>query len=82
MPETTEQVDHKAEALAALEAAREVGPDDSEFSLLIAEAQTHSNLAIAEGQQRVAEEIASLRGELHEVGRQINYLTEQGSLGC
>ena len=62
----TEQVtDHKAEALRLLEESygapasslEQAGRDS------IAVALVHSNLAIAEGQERVAEEIAKLRRE-------------------
>lgn len=51
-------VDHKAEALKALETARSLNTNDP---LLLAEAETHSNLAIAEGQERVAEELEGIR---------------------
>lgn len=63
---SAENTDHKAEALRQLEEADDVrcgrvppgsSPDPERVQQLQAEALVHSNLAIAEGQERVAEEI-------------------------
>lgn len=64
MPKDTPQVDHKAKALNGIEAAFELGAkngQDDAIPILLAEAQVYSNLAIAEGQDRVAEELKSTR---------------------
>lgn len=71
MPETTNQVDHKAEALRLLgEAGEESGKldggDHAFVEQLRAEALVHSNLAIADGQERVAEELKNLRRGLRD----------------
>lgn len=62
MPETTQQVDHKAEALKLVERAaedsRQVSYEAAEHSLKLA--LVHSNLAIAEGQERVAEALEKI----------------------
>lgn len=63
MSKDTPQVDHKAEALRLLEvsaAARE-NAEFEQAAQAVAEATIHSNLAIAEGQERVAEETKLLR---------------------
>ena len=58
------KVDHKAEALRLLEEADELRmgkkPDPRGEKLLQAAALVHSNLAIAEGQERVAEELSRI----------------------
>jgi hypothetical protein len=68
MNEPKQQVDHKAEALRLLENADELRmgkkPDLRGESLLKAAALVHSNLAIAEGQERVAEQLSFLREEI------------------
>lgn len=57
--------DHKAEALASLARAHELGEGSGGHDLAIpiftAAAQVHASLAIAEGQERVAEEIKAFR---------------------
>lgn len=72
MPKTTEQVtDHKAEALRLLEwignPIETGGGDDPRSADVLAVATIHSNLAIAEGQERVAKETKQLRLCLDEV---------------
>jgi len=66
MPKDTPQVDHRAEALSALDAARRVNPNDPEYPILLAEAESHSNLAIAEGQERVAEALEAANQDRRE----------------
>jgi hypothetical protein len=62
--EPTEQVDHKAEALTLLAEADTARLDRhrGHAKQLRAEAQIHSNLAIAEAQERVADELKRLVG--------------------
>jgi hypothetical protein len=65
----TEQTDHNAEALRLLSEASEQRGWDGESARIERcriEAQVHSNLAIAEGQERVAEEIRKLRDSADE----------------
>lgn len=63
MSKDTPQVDHKAEALDLLSRARKDFADGYKDGsrLLCNRALVHSNLAIAEGQERVAEEIKAFR---------------------
>lgn len=58
-----EPIDHKAEALRLLERASSTTSTTDE---LVAVAFVRSNLAIAEGQERVAEEIKLLRHQREE----------------
>jgi len=58
-PKTTEQVDHKAVALGLLRLLYGGVPLSVESKQQAA--LVHSNLAIAEGQERVAEEIKAFR---------------------
>jgi len=63
--EPTEQVDHKQAAEGrlsrAVDLANQSAGTDSYIYIALAEAQVHSNLAIAEAQERVADEINRLR---------------------
>jgi hypothetical protein len=63
MSQDTEQVDHKAEALKALSRRTpgKIGKPESASDPDYGAALIHSNLAIAEGQERVAEELTELR---------------------
>lgn len=56
--------DHKAEALRLLEESQGAPSDDPGCFALLQDALIHSNLAIAEEQGRVAEEIKGLRSAL------------------
>jgi hypothetical protein len=60
MPRTDpdQQVDHRAEALRLLDHSRRMGTDGSSPAM---HAAAYALLAIAEGQERVAEEINRLR---------------------
>lgn len=60
------EIDHKAEALRLLKPLRE-GSTAAERDRQVQRALVHSNLAIAEGQERVVEEIKQLRLCLDEV---------------
>jgi len=77
----SEQVDHRAEALRLIDAAFEREASDGEpeaARLLAAEAQVHASLAIAQGQERVAE---ALEGQVE--GRYRLALAEiVGATGC
>jgi len=70
-----EQVDHKAEALRSLADADEERCseecEDDRVDQLNFEAFVHSNLAIAEGQERVAEGLKGIRSELAELNAQV-----------
>lgn len=59
-----EPIDHKAEALRLLALTEPMTCDSVEADSLRQEAFIHSNLAIAEGQERVAEKIAALEKAL------------------
>lgn len=56
MSQTEQVTDHKGEALSALTAARQVNPNDPEYPILLAEADVHSNLAIAAKLRRIRED--------------------------
>ncbi len=65
MPETTHQVDHKAEALRLIEESDLFQRKDifDATDRYMRKALVHSNLAIAEGQERVAEAIGDALGD-------------------
>ena len=68
MPKDTDQVDHRAEALRLLEWVGDVcGPGDPRTDTVIAQAQVHASLAIAEGQERV---VGALEGRVEGLYRQ------------
>ena len=73
MPENGQQVDHEAEALKLLDSAWEAneegfgGDPVAAADYDLASASVHASLAIAEGQERVAEEIRQFRLTLDEV---------------
>ena len=58
MPNPDQHTDHRAEALKYLKA---VSGSASTLDDLLAIAQAHASLAIAQGQERVAEEIKAFR---------------------
>jgi len=62
MPKDTPQVDHKAEALMLLEDASTIKETNPLAFVNLLEAHVHSNLAIAEGQERVARELERIAG--------------------
>ena len=64
MPENTRTLNHKAEALRLLEQSCSVPTDDPGCGIFLQEALVYSNLAIAEGQERVAEAVDALREEI------------------
>jgi hypothetical protein len=72
MPKDIPQVDHRAEALRLLEEASKIPCDLPEFAGCIQEAQVHSNLAIAEGQERVAGQLGELRREMRDDRRRLS----------
>ena len=66
MPKDTPQVDHRAKALRLLEESYSAPAESLEQAGrdAVATAQVHASLAIAEGQERVAEELQGVRRTL------------------
>lgn len=87
--EITEQVDHKAEALRLIDGAdrERVAIGSTDWGLveqLRAEALTRSNLAIAEGQERVAEAIGDYLGDgsnLDQIAQALRAIAEPEKYG-
>jgi hypothetical protein len=65
MPEKQTKIDHKAEAQAILKNVGEE-PIEEVHPYVLLEAIAHSNLAIAEGQERVAEKLDLLLSVVEE----------------
>jgi hypothetical protein len=73
MPKDTDhQVDHQAEALGLLGLLAKVPGDDGGTEAITRLALVHASLAIAQGQERVAEELWDQNHWLEEIANQLS----------
>ena len=77
MPDADQHTDHRAEALRQLVEADEErcssrGCDPSRVAQCQVEAQVHASLAIAQGQERVADELWDQNHWLEEITNQLS----------